>query len=55
LTALDLSKNAKLTELDARDNYISGENDVLGVNKSKLVMFKFDPQKDKNTSTSTSK
>jgi len=29
------------------DNYFAGENDVVGVNKSKIAVFRFAPQRDK--------
>ncbi len=44
LTALDVSKNPKLERLTCQDNYLPSENAIIGLNKSQLSTFTFDPQ-----------
>jgi len=45
LTALDVSKNVVLKDLRVYNNYLKSENDIIGLNKSKLSTFYFNPQK----------
>jgi uncharacterized repeat protein (TIGR02543 family) len=44
LTSLDISNNTKLTHLDCRYNNMSDESAIVGLNKSQLEAFEFDPQ-----------
>jgi hypothetical protein len=44
LTSLDVSKNTKLKSLLCSHNYLPSESAIIGLNKSQLVYFTFDPQ-----------
>ncbi len=43
LTALDVSKNTNLKRLACQNNYLPSENAIIGLNKSQLSYFTFDP------------
>jgi len=43
-----VSKNTALTYLHVYYNYFTSEDDIIGLNKSNLEQFRFDPQNDKD-------
>jgi hypothetical protein len=55
LTTLDVSNNTALTELDVPLNYFTGEDKIIGLNKSITTLFRFGTQNDPSNLTNSIK